>query len=377
MLKNETQAHVNIGGNFFGRVVDEVVKRPEFFELFCHSLLVEEGERPVVELAKYIDGQISINEVSNLVYPSCGQIILNEKKPPKKLDEMANLCLDGYELDKYLTPEIILPVQSSRGCYWGKCSFCDQGFGQNLSIKSVDKLIAEFREIKEKYGIAKFEFIDESVSPAYLKELSSRLEEQKLEVEYFFDARLESTFSFEILQKAHKNGLKMVLWGLESGSEKIMELINKGIDVSRRLEILKNSSDAGIWNFAFIFFGFPAETFEDAQKTIELLVNNTDIIHSYGRSVFTMGKHTHLRDDPQKYGIVEIYPSKDEFMPSYSFKSEAMDEKQLQNVLKLCKDTCYKAYNQPIWMYLRYREYLFMYLTKYSVKELRNYKLKL
>lgn len=377
MLKNEIDAHVNIGGNFFGRVVDEVVKRNEFFDLFCHSLLVEEGELPVVELARYLNNEIPIEEVSNLVYLKGDTVCRNSKKTPLKLDKMDNLCLDGFEFNKYLAPEIILPFQSSRGCYWGKCSFCDQGFGQNYNVKNIDKLVKEFIEIKEKYGIDKFEFIDESVGPKYLEELSDKLEKNNVKINYFMDARLESAFNFDILKKAHNNGLKMILWGLESGSNKIMELINKGIDVSKRLDILKDSSEAGIWNFAFIFFGFPAEKQEDAQKTIDLIVDNKNKIHSYGRSVFTMGKHTRLKEDPESYGITQIYPSVDEFMPSYSFDSAGMKPDELNAMLKKCTATCLEAYNNPLWMYLRYREYLFLYLTKYTQEEISKYKLEL
>ena len=377
MLKNSLNAHINIGGNFFGRVVDALKDKPEFFKLFCHSLLVEEGELPVVELARHINGEINIEDVSNLVYPKDGKIIVNPKKEPLKLNDMANVCLDDYDFEKYFAPEIILPFQSSRGCYWGKCSFCDQGFGQNYNVKNPQKLVDEFKEIKEKYNIDKFEFIDESVGPTYLKELSDTIERENVKVNYFMDARLESAFSYEILNKAHRYGLKMILWGLESGSDKIMKLINKGIDLDKRLEILKNSSECGIWNFAFIFFGFPAETKEDAYKTIELLVKNKNIIHSYGRSVFTMGKHTKLRENPEAYGITNVYPAVDEFMPSYVFESSGMNKNELDEILKLCTSTCLAAYNNPAWMYLRYREYLFLYLTKYTIKELQNYKLRL
>lgn len=377
MLKLYTDAHINIGGNFFGRVVDEVVKREEFFELFCHSLLVEEGELPVVELARHLNGEISVEDVSNLVYPKNGKIVVNNKKTPMKLDDMANVCLDGFEFEKYFAPEIILPFQSSRGCYWGKCSFCDQGFGQNFNVKNPDKLIDEFKQIKQKYGIDKFEFIDESVGPAYLKELSGKLEKSDVKVNYFMDARLERAFDKEVLKSAYNTGLKMILWGLESGSKRIMELINKGIDIDKRLDILKDSSDAGIWNFAFIFFGFPAETKEEAMQTIDLIVNSRDIIHSYGRSVFTMGKHTRLRENPEVYGITKIYPAQDEFMPSYTFESAGMQKQELSDVLKLCTSTCHRAYNNPLWMYLRYREYLFLYLCKYSRKEVSEYKLNL
>ena len=135
MLKNKTGAHINIGGNFFGRVKEAIVKNPEFFDLFCDTILTEEGERPVVELARYINNEIKIDDVSNLIYKKGDDVIINEIKTPMKLDEMSIVSLDGYDFSKYFAPEIILPFQSSRGCYWGKCSFCDQDFGQNLTLK--------------------------------------------------------------------------------------------------------------------------------------------------------------------------------------------------------------------------------------------------
>ncbi len=377
MLKKYTNAHINIGGNFFGRVADSILNNQEFFDLFAHSLLVEEGEKPVVDLADYIEGTIPIEEVSNLIYPKNGKIHKNEKKEPLKLNQMKTLNLDGFDLSKYFTPSIIMPIQSSRGCYWGKCTFCDQGFGQNFNVKKIEKQTAEFIELKEKYGIENYEFIDECISPEYLKEMAQAICDNDIKINYFIDARIESTFSYEILKKASDSGLKMALWGVESGSDRIMELINKGIDVKNRLKILKQSSDADIWNFAFIFFGFPAETKEDAQKTIDLIVENKDIIHSYGRSVFTMGKHAKIMQDPEKYGIKKIIDTSDEYMPSVFFESVGMDKDEMNEMLKHCTQSCKIAYNNPLWMYLRYREFLFLYLTKYSIKELSDYKLSL
>ncbi len=375
ILKKNLNAHINIGGNFFGRVKEAIVNNPEFFNLFCDTLLVEEGERPVVELARYVNNEIEIEEVSNLIYKKDGKVVINETKKPLKLDEMAIVSLDGYDFKQYFAPEIILPFQSSRGCYWGKCSFCDQDFGQNFNVKNVDKLTDEFIKLKKEYGIKYFEFIDESVGPSYLNELADKIKEKNIDINYFFDARLESTFTKELLQKAYNSGLRMVLWGLESGSDSVMKLINKGIDIDKRLEILKNSSDSGIWNFAFIFFGFPTETIDDARKTIKLICDNKEIIHSYGRSVFTMGKHTKLKDEPEKYGITAVYPAVDEFSPTYTFDCTGMKKEELNLILKECTQVCNTAYNNPLWMFLRYREYLFLYLAKYGKEWVYNYKL--
>ena len=372
MLKHRTKAHINIGGNFFGRITDELSKHKEFFQIFADSVSVEEGEGPILEVAKFVNGLIPINEVPNFMYFQSGSVCKNEKMKPVRLDDMANMDLSDYDFSKYFAPEIVVPFQSSRGCYWGKCSFCDQDFGQNFNVKKVNKVISEFKDLKEKYNITSFEFIDESVSPSYLKELSSKLEENNLSVNFFIDARLETDFTKEILHSAHKNGLQMVLWGLESGSDQVLKLINKGIDLNKRFDILRDSKEAGIWNFAFIFFGFPTETKDDALKTIKMLTENSDIIHSYGRSVFTMGRHAKLSREPEKYGITKIYPAEDEFSPNIKFDACGMNNSELKEILNYCISECSKAYNNPLWMYLRYREWLFLYIKKYGSDWVKN-----
>lgn len=375
MLKLKTKAHVTIGGNFFGRVADSLLKRPEFFSLFCDSLIVEEGEKPVQELARYINGEIPIEEVSNLMYLKDGKVVLNKITEPMKLNELKTPCLNGFKLDKYFVPEIIFPFQTSRGCYWRKCSFCDHDFGMHYNIKDLDKLVEEIKYFKKEYNITKFEFIDEAISPQYMKEMSERFIKENLDIKFFCDARLESEFTKEVFDTAYKAGLRMVLWGLESGSRKIMDLINKGVDFDKRMDVLQDASDTGIFNFAFIFFGFPAETKEDAMQTINLICNNTDIIHVYGRSTFTMGRHTKLREAPEKYGVVgETYPE-DEFSPTYVYTASGMTKEELDDIIKTCVNRCYKAYDN--WVTFRFitRELLFLYVDKYGTKNVCNFKL--
>lgn len=374
MLKNETDAHISIGGNHFGRVVESLEKYPEFFDLFCHSLIVEEGEIPVMELAKHIAGEIPIEDVSNLMYLKDGKVVQNKKVKPLRLNEMKAPSLEGFDLKKYFIPEIVMPFQTSRGCYWGKCSFCDHDFGLSYNIKNLDRLVEQIKTFKEKYGVTKFEFIDEAISPAYMEEMSKRFIEEGLDISFFCDARLENGFTKEVFEVAHKAGLKMMLWGFESGSERIMELINKGIDVENRLKILRDAKEAGIYNFAFIFFGFPAETREDALKTIDIICENTDIIHSYGKSVFTMGKHTTLRESPEKYGVVGETTQEAEFSPTYNYNAIGMTKEELNEVINLCTDRAYEAYGNTLSFHLLSREIMFLYLDKYGIDAVRSYK---
>lgn len=374
MLKNETNAHISIGGNHFGRVVESLEQYPEFFELFCHSLIVEEGEIPVMMLARHVAGEIPIEEVPNLMYMKDGKVLQNNKVKPLKLDDMKPPSLDGFDLKKYFIPEIVMPFQTSRGCYWGKCSFCDHDFGLCYNIKNIDKLVEQIKMFKEKYGVTKFEFIDEAISPSYMKEMSKRFIEEGLDVTFFCDARLENGFTKEVFEIAHKAGLKMMLWGFESGSNRIMELINKGIDIDNRLNILRDARESGIYNFAFIFFGFPAETRDDALMTIDMICSNTDIINSYGKSVFTMGKHTKLREAPEKYGVVGETTQEAEFSPTYNYNAIGMTKEELDEILNFCTNRAHESYGNTLAFHLLSREIMFLYLEKYGVDAVCNYK---
>ena len=138
---------------------------------------------------------------------------------------------------------------------------------------------------------------------------------------------------------------------------------------------MSNAKNAGIWNFAFIFFGFPTETVDDAMLTVRMLVENKHLIDSYGRSVYTMGRHSKLAEDPKKYGITKIYPAEEEFSPNINFDCIGMTQKELTYVQNYCKNECFEAYKKPLWMYLRTREYLFMYIAKHGIEYVRNYKI--
>ena len=374
MLKKRTKAHISIGGNHFGRVADALAKYPEFFELFCDSVSLEEGEIPVYKLAQHINGEIPVEQVPNLMYLKNGVVCSNPIIEPLKLNDMKMASLKGYDLSRYFIPEIVMPFQTSRGCYWRKCSFCDHDFGMCYNIKNLDKLIYEIKYFKENYGITKFEFIDEAISPAYMKAMCERFIEEDLGIEFFCDARLETGFTKEIFELAHKAGLRMVLWGYESGSRRIMDLINKGIDIDNRLNILREAKEAGIFNFAFIFFGFPAETREDALMTIEDICNNTDIIHTYGKSVFTMGKHTKLREAPEKYGVVGQTYQEAEFSPTYHYEAIGMNKKELNDMLNLCSKRANEAYGNALVFHLLSRELILLYLAKYGAQEVCKYK---
>ncbi|HBH17445.1 MAG TPA: hypothetical protein DDX14_00600 [Cyanobacteria bacterium UBA9579] len=371
---NMKDTHISIGGNFFTRVINTLQEKPEFFENFCDTLVYEEGEIPIITLIEAIKTNGDLSKVPNLLYLDGEKVVITEKCEPQKLDDIADPDLTGIDMKAYLSPEIVIPIQASRGCYWKKCTFCDHDYGSVYNIKSPEKLISEMRVFKEKYGIKHFEFIDEAISPSYLRKMSEAILENNLDIRFFMYARTEKGFSKELLDLAHKAGCRMIMWGVESGSRRIMEMINKGVDLDNRFEPLKNSNAAKIWNFCFLFFGFPTETTEEAMMTVNMIIDNKEIINSYGLSNFSLGKHTKMRQEPEKFSITNIREDEEDLSSKLHYDVlEGMTYSQLLKVNDLCSAVCEQIYFAPLWFSIGFREFLHLYLERYGFDYVKQY----
>ncbi|MEW6280885.1 MAG: radical SAM protein, partial [Candidatus Eremiobacterota bacterium] len=286
----------------------------------------------------------------------------------------APLSLDGLPLNDYFSPEIVLSTRTSTGCYWKKCTFCDTDFGVCADRRSLEDLADEMRDLRDRHGVEDYCFIDEAVVPASMERLGASLEQRGVQIHWYANARLETSFTPERLRNLRRTGLTMLMWGLESGSDRIMGLINKGIKLDRRLDILSHSNRAGVWNFCYIFFGFPSETEEEGMQTIRLLLDHREVIHSYGRSVFTLNKQARLQTDPARVGVLEMVADPEELSTTLHYVSATGNgPKQAAELSERCKLMCSVAYGEPLWMYLRFREVIHLYLKRHGREFLREF----
>ncbi|MBI3927144.1 MAG: radical SAM protein [Armatimonadetes bacterium] len=361
--------HINIGGNFFHRVADVLQERPRFFEVFCHSLVLGEGERPMELLLGELRNPCpDLSRVPGLLYLHGDRVERTATQRALPMTEVGIQDLEGLSLERYLAPEPVLCIRASKGCYWARCSFCDTFYGVEHERRTLDQLVAEIRHVRDRYGVRHFQFIDDCIPPRRMKAMAERFLEEDLRVEWFCNGRLDKGFHQEILEVAHRAGLRMVLWGVESGSSRILGLINKGVHCDGRFDLLRRSAEVGIWNFAYIFFGFPTETREEAMLTIEMLCARRDIIHSYGRSVFTLGKHSELYRNREKYGILSVVQDVEELSTNLHYASqEGMTDREVDEMMKLCTSRCTEAWGRSLWFFLRYRENIHLYLSRYGL----------
>ena len=379
MLKERagSECRIVIGGNYFPRVREIFFESPQFFDYFADSIVLFEGEEPLEKYLQFVRGQIPVREVPRLIHYDRTEkkvFYTFDKKPPK-LDEVGGQDLDGLPLQLYFSPEPVITVRASKGCYWQQCTFCDADWGVQPDRRNLESLYSELVMLNEKYGVSTFEFIDESIFPEEMEIFAKMLLSRNFRISWFCNARTEDRLTGDRLSLYSRAGLKMILWGIESGSERIMKLINKGVDFHRRLEILRNASQAGIWNFAFVFFGFPGETRDDALSTINMIVDNREVIHSYGKSIFTLGKHSKISEKAIALGLLKDITDTQKLSSDFSFEeAEGMKRSEVMELSELCKDICFKLFDRPLWMFLRYREIIALYLKQHGVSSMQSHR---
>ncbi|MFN2131091.1 MAG: B12-binding domain-containing radical SAM protein [Anaerolineae bacterium] len=315
--------HVTIGGKMITGWRDRLPDAAPLWELF-DSAVAFEGEVALLELVHAIDEGRDLSTVPNLIYRQGDQVRVNEFKEPEPIEDLPVPDFSGLPLDLYLAPELVLPVSASRGCYWGRCAFCNVGYGESCHFdeQRADRVAEEMLTLSEAYGTHRFFFADEALSPRMLKGLSARLIEASAQVDWACCARFEPGISEELLRQMRQAGCRMVLYGLESGSQRTLDRMDKGTRLATAQRVLEQGAEAGIWNHIFFFFGFPGETEEEAQETIQFFRANQGVLHSACTGTFLLERLARVADDPEAYGVSRLIPPRPERDLAYYYEYE-------------------------------------------------------
>jgi len=361
--------HVTIGGNTVTRLRDTLPDTPNLFALF-DSAVVYEGETAFLQLVEAVGAGRDLAGIPNLIYRDGAGI---HTSPLTYAEDMAALPppdFHGLPLDKYFVPDRILPYLATRGCYWGRCEFCDHGEGYTAGYrtKKLEQIIEEIRQLKETYHTRHFHFTDESYPPALFRKLTRKLVESHLNVVWTTHMRFEkSLLDASVWNDAAASGCKFLHMGYESGNERVLRLMDKATttDVIRRS--LELSAKAGVWNHVMGFFGFPGETREDALDSIRFLEQNHEFVHSIGFGTFDLSKHTPVAKNPDKFGVTPYKnPAWDLALDYYYTVREGLSVEEAERVFEEFERDHYQGWDLKIFI----REYVFLYVAKFGTNRL-------
>jgi len=207
-------------------------------------------------------------------------------------------------LERYFTPIPIIPFPLTRGCYWNRCLFCPdsrQPFSR-YDLRSIIKfLTCALESISNEKVI--FNICDSAIPPSSLRQLLPFLQETSSAFYGFLrfeNALLKDNF----LESVRTGGGQLLQFGLESGSQQILNTYQKGIRLAQAREILSVAHDCGIKNYVYLLFGLPTEKAIDRLRTVNFIRENHRNIDFLNVSLFNLPTDCSLLRDPKKFDII-------------------------------------------------------------------------
>ena len=310
-----------LGGGYVNTELREL-SEPRVFDYFDYVTL-DDGERPLLALVEHLRGERPESGLVRAFVRAGNKSAVNyldSGEPDIPFAEVGTPTWDGLPLDGYLSLlDMLNPMHRlwsdgrwnkltvAHGCYWKKCSFCDVSLDY---ISRYDDIAAATLADRIETVVAEtqqtgFHFVDEAAPPKALKALAAEIKKRKLAISWWGNIRFEKSFNPTLCQALADSGCIAVSGGLEVASDRLLNLMKKGVTVEQVARVTRAFSDAGILVHAYLMYGFPTQTVQDTVDALEYVRQLFDAgcIQSGFFHRFTCTVHSPVGKQPEQYGV--------------------------------------------------------------------------
>jgi len=277
---------------------------------------------------------------------------------------------DEIPWEKYLVPVRYAPIRTAEGCYWGKCTFCARYGPERTVFIPPERVLDEIEYLGDVHGVRDISVNDDCLPPSYWEEISEGIIKRGLSLSMLIWAKPVAGFTRSRLRKMARAGVRQIRWGVESAEPRVLGLMQKGTTVDSTLRVLRDAHDVGIWNHACFILGFPTETREEAQVTLEFLKANNRIIQSFILYPFALYENSYVYRNPEEFGIRDLRIEATPLSDIIFYTTErGMTRSEARAMVPKAKEMLLdRTYHWPFWYYLKLREYLQLYLDHYGLQ---------
>lgn len=303
------------GGNYVTRMVERWTS-PHPFGRFVDAFVMAEGEDALPKVIEAFECGESPARIPGVVTMSGGDLLRREAIPVS-LDSVSLPDFTDFPLAKYFAPGPILPVYASRSCAWN-CAFCSIPFASNsFRNRPAVQVVDHLEELMARHGTNKFMFVDEILTLHVLKEVATEIVGRGLDLRWYGETRFAGGFTPELSRLLYASGCRRLNFGLESYNQRILDKMRKNTKVEHIDRTLEAVLGAGIAPHLFVIHGFPGETTEEAQATVDFA---EDIVRraqeeygnpyaTWGGSPFILDVHSPAAQHPEEFGLTVLSPA--------------------------------------------------------------------
>lgn len=238
-------------------------------------VVIGEGEETLVDLVNHATKSIKeLDEVSGIVYRDLKSGNLKSTPPRPLIKDIDSLPFPArhlvpfksYGASKKQSGGII----TSRGCVYS-CSYCSSSLimGKKFRSRSPDNVVNEIEELIDKYHIRDIGFMDDTfmLNKRRANDIADEIKARGLDLSFVASSRVDMVDQ-SLLQNLKSSGMNTIYYGVESGSQRILDLMKKGITLKNAEDAVKSAKNVGLEVLTSFILGYPEETEEDMNKTI-------------------------------------------------------------------------------------------------------------
>lgn len=251
--------------------------------------VIDEGEETVKELAARIKDFPDLDDIKGIAFKKESRLV---RTPPreriKNLDKLPFPAWDLFSMETYLNNPIeneygrrSINISAVRGCPF-QCIYCSRPFGSKVYMRSAKSVISEIRELKQRYGVEFIDFSDDlfMVNRKWVEDLCDNLIKERVDVGWGASGRVNLVDS-GLLKKMKGSGCEILSYGFESGSQKILDNMKKGVSVSQAEEAVCLTRKAGITVVGSFMIGMIGETDQTVNETIDFIKRSRLTLHRF------------------------------------------------------------------------------------------------
>ena len=319
-LKREQPSIVTVLGGGYANTELRELAEPRVFDFFDYVTL-DAGERPLLALLEHLRAERPREKLARTFFRDSGAVrYVNSGEPDIPFAEVGTPTWDGLPLDGYLSVlDMLNPMHRlwsdgrwtkltvAHGCYWKKCSFCDVSLDyiSRYDLASAQVLVDRIERIVAETGQTGFHFVDEAAPPKGLKALATELQRREVQISWWGNIRFEKSFTPELCRQLAASGCIAVSGGLEVATDRLLNLMKKGVSVAQVARVTRAFTDAGILVHAYLMYGFPTQTVQDTVDALEYVrqLFAAGCLQSGYWHRFTCTVHSPVGLHPEQYGI--------------------------------------------------------------------------
>ena len=303
---------------------------------YIDYITLDDGELPLELLLRYLSECSSTGTapaaapkkplLKRTFHLENGKVIYNDFALQRdyRQSEIGTPDYTGLPLDRYVSViEVANPMHSlwsdgrwnkltmAHGCYWGKCTFCDVSLDYigNYQPVQATLLADRMEELIAQTGESGFHFVDEAAPPALMRDLALEIIRRKLRLTWWTNIRFEKSFTPDLCRLLQASGCIAVSGGLEVASDRLLDLIKKGVTVEQVARVTAAFTDAGIMVHSYLMYGYPTQTEQETIDSLEMVrqLFEAGTIQSGFWHQFALTAHSPVGLDPDSYGITPHY----------------------------------------------------------------------